>query len=143
MIFTPNLIAFSMTRGDSYTLPIVINKGTQLDFERYTLGSQDRLYVGIMQPNESFENAIIKKVYTEDSNKDENGDTLLELAPEDTQYLMTGKYYITVKLKQFDKVTTILPMKEFWITGTNPPQKEMTNTQPEDNTIIWDGGEIT
>lgn len=142
MIFTPNTVSFSLNRGDSYILPIVINKGTQLKFEPYTLQEQDRLYIGIMQPNQSFEDAIVKKVYTEDDELDENGNILFKLSPRDTEYLMTGKYYISIKLKQFDTVTTILPMKEFWITGSSLTQTSIAKDEDDENTIIWDGGEI-
>ncbi len=51
--------------------------------------------------------------------KDENNNPLFILDSDDTEYLLTGKYYITFKLKHNDEITTILPMKEFWITGTN------------------------
>lgn len=143
MIFTSNSIAFEMIRGDSYTLPITINKGTQLDFEHYALSGHDRLYVGIMEPNQAFEDAIIRKVLTEDSTMNENGDVLFQLEPQDTEYLMTGKYYISIKLKQFDTVTTILPPKEFWITGSNPPTNRVITEDVDENIIILDGGVIT
>ena len=142
MIFTPKQIAFEIIRGDSYTLPVTINKGTQLDFERYTLSETDKLYVGIVEPNQSFENAIIKKVLTKNSEKTDDGDVIFKLTPQDTEYLMTGKYYITIKLKQLDEVTTILPAKEFWITGTNPLTTRVTAEDIDDNVISSDEGVI-
>ena len=142
MIFTPKQIAFEIIRGDSYTLPVIINKGTQLDFERYTLSETDKLYVGIVEPNQSFENAIIKKVLTKNSEKTDDGDVIFKLTPQDTEYLMTGKYYITIKLKQLDEVTTILPAKEFWITGTNPLTTRVTAEDIDDNVISSDEGVI-
>lgn len=144
MIFTPKQIAFEMIRGDSYILPITINKGTQLDFERHTLREDERLYVGIMEPNQPFEDAIIRKVLTINTAMNEDGDVLLQLEPKDTEHLMTGKYYIMIKLKRDTDVITILPMKEFWITGTDPIQKQTDDSNVDiiEHIIILDGGEI-
>lgn len=121
-----------MNRGDSYTLPIIINEGTKLCFKQYQLRQFDKIYVGIMEPNQSFENALIRKVLTITSPVNKYGHPLFKLSPKDTEYVLTGKYYIEIKLVQTDSeqqtVTTILPLKEFFIEGTN---KEV-----EHNTII-------
>lgn len=112
-----------MNRGDSYTLPIVINEGTKLCFKQYQLRQFDKIYVGIMEYGQSFENAIIRKVLSITSPTNKYGHPLLKLVPRDTEYLITGKYFIEIKLVQKendeDIVTTILPMKEFFINGTN------------------------
>lgn len=112
-----------MNRGDSYTLPIVINEGTKLCFKQYQLRQFDKIYVGIMEYGQSFENAIIRKVLSITSPTNKYGHPLLKLVPKDTEYLITGKYFIEIKLVQKendeDIVTTILPMKEFFINGTN------------------------
>ena len=112
-----------MNRGDSYTLPLVINEGTKLEFKQYQLRQFDKIYVGIMEYNQSFEDAIIRKVISVTSPTDRYGHPLLRLSPRDTEYLVTGKYFIEIKLVQSDfnegdTVTTILPMKEFFINGT-------------------------
>lgn len=112
-----------MNRGDSYILPLVINEGTKLDFKQYQLRQFDKIYVGIMEYNQSFEDAIIRKVITITSPTDRYGHPLLKLSPKDTEYLVTGKYFIEIKLVQSDfnegeTVTTILPLKEFFINGT-------------------------
>ena len=112
-----------MNRGDSYTLPLVINEGTKLCFQQYQLRQFDKIYIGIMECNQSFENAIIRKVLTITSPTNKYGHPLFKLKPEDTEYLLTGKYYIEAKLVQQingeNVVTTILPLKEFFIDGTN------------------------
>ena len=112
-----------MNRGDSYILPIVINEGTKLCFKQYQLRQFDKIYVGIMEYGQSFENAIIRKVLSITSPTNKYGHPLLKLVPKDTEYLITGKYFIEIKLVQKendeDIVTTILPMKEFFINGTN------------------------
>ena len=53
-----------MNRGDSYILPLVINEGTKLCFKQYQLRQFDKIYVGIMEYNQAFEDALIRKVLT-------------------------------------------------------------------------------
>lgn len=113
-----------MNRGDTYILPLVINEGTKLDFRQYQMRQFDKIYVGIMEYGQSFEDAIVRKVITISSPMDRYGHPLLKLDPRDTEYLLTGKYFIEIKLVQSDfngveTVTTIMPMKEFFINGTN------------------------
>lgn len=119
---------FTMNRGDSYELPLVINGGTEFNPKKYILSDTDKIYVGIMEPNQSFEDALIRKVITSCSATDCKGNPLFILEPEDTEYVLTGKYFITAKLVQnFNgsiRVTTILPMKEFFIEGTDKHVKE-------------------
>lgn len=108
-----------LTRGDTFTVPIFLNKGTALKPLRYVLKEGDELYLGIMEPNEPFECAILKKVFTKD-NLNEFGDVLIELEPKDTECLIPGKYYYTVKakfIKENNKevVNTVVPKTEFWI----------------------------
>lgn len=64
---------------------------------RYTLKDGDRLYVGIMEPQQSFERAIVRKLLTKDDLNAE-GDPELKLRPEDTEKLMPGVYYYEAKL---------------------------------------------
>lgn len=110
---------FTISRGDTFVFPIIINQGTKLYPEEYTLQEKDTIYGAILQPNEAFEDALIRKVLTIEDIQQDMKYPLFKLIPEDTEYLRTGKYYFTLKLKQEDNtVTTILPMKEFWITGT-------------------------
>lgn len=111
---------FYLSRGDTFKFPIIINKSpTKLKFDKYELSEDDIIYGAILEPNQSFEDAIIRKVITKESEKDSEGNLLFILKSEDTEYLLTGKYYITFKLKHNNEITTILPMKEFWITGTD------------------------
>jgi hypothetical protein len=143
MYFAPELNDLCMNRGDSYSLPITINQGDAIDFSLYRLKEDDVIYVGITEPGQSFEDAIIRKVITYDDT--DNGIGVLNLNPGDTEYVMTGKYYIEMKLKQMNKITTILTPKQFWITGTNPPKSNMVINEltfVEEEEVIWDGGEL-
>lgn len=140
MIYIPDTISFNMIRGDTFELPIIINKGTQLDFEPYYLQDDEKLYIGITQPNESFENAIIRKVLTNDDLTDDDGNIVLILKPEDTMYLMPGKYYITIKLYKNNNIRTILNQKLFFITGSKLIEYEKSDPEfihSTDNDIKW------
>ena len=72
-----------------------------------------------MQPNEQFENAIVRKIFTS-ANLDSNGDVIISLIPTDTLYLVPGKYYYQLKLLTTDsnnveQVITITPKSLFFI----------------------------
>ena len=140
---------FTLTRGDTFEFPLVINKNNNdIDFELYPLTDADTIYVAILEPNQSFEDAIIRKVITKDSPTDTENHPLLRLSSADTEFLRTGKYFITIKLQHNEDVTTLLQMKEFWITGTSktPVKPLKFRDDPEynyeDYEIIYDGGVI-
>ena len=67
-----------------------------IDFELYPLTDADTIYVAILEPNQSFEDAIIRKVITKDSPTDTENHPLLRLSSADTEFLRTGKYFITI-----------------------------------------------
>lgn len=107
--------SIQISRGDSFFVPLFINEGTDLEPIRYELNEGDLVYVGVMEPNQPFEKAIIKKVYNKDSEKTEFGDLLLIFDVEDTEYLHQGQYYYSVKIKRGDKVDTLIPERNFII----------------------------
>lgn len=87
----------TITRGDSAFTVIFINQGTLLEPERYELQGEDTLYIGVMEPGQRFEDAVIKyRLTTEDLNQD--GDALWVFKPTDTEYLEPGKYFYEIKL---------------------------------------------
>ena len=111
---------FMLSRGDTFRFPITINCGTKLEPEIYELKQNDTLYIAILEPGQSFENAIIRQTLTRKNADEETGAITFMLKSSDTEYMLTGKYFITIKLEQEDgTVTTVLPMKEFWLTGTS------------------------
>lgn len=119
MFIENDINCFTLSRGDYFEYNININCGTKFEPKQYKLENDDRLYCAIIQPGESFENAIIRKTYDNSNFIDEKGTIQFTLNPPDTEYLRTGKYYFTIKLLyEKTKVCTILPMKDFWITGT-------------------------
>lgn len=85
---------------------------------RYILGENDRVLFGVMEPNMSFENALIRKVFTkEDLN--ENNDVEISFNAYDTINVVPGKYYYEVKLVVGEEengiVNTVIPKREFFI----------------------------
>lgn len=111
----------SLTRGDSFSVPLFINNGSQLKPERRILDDKDEIFLGIMEPNQIFECALIKKKFRKE-NTNKKGDVVIKLSPEDTVNIIPGKYYYQIKAKlyrsdtdSFD-VNTIVDKKEFFIT---------------------------
>lgn len=109
-----------LTRGDSAKYPLFINMGTDLCPIRYELGDKDELYLGIMEPNQPFECALVKKKYT-NKNINEHKDVIVKIYPEDTVALIPGKYYYQIKLRKYVEtedsydVITIIDKTEFWV----------------------------
>ena len=93
----------TLMRGDSFTSPILVNLGNKLIPNLYKLNEGDAMYFGLMEPNTAFEDAIFKKKFTCDSPKDEDGNILLMIHPQDTEKLLVGKYYYMIKLLTKDE----------------------------------------
>ena len=53
----------TVNRGDSFQFPLVLNMGTNLEPEKYVLGSNAFVYFAVMEPNKPFENALIRKKF--------------------------------------------------------------------------------
>lgn len=98
----------TITRGDVAETYLYINLGTALEpiYFDANVWPQAIVYVGIMEPNEPFEHAIVKKTFRasdeeafiagEDPNR---RDTLvLKFQSKDTINLVPGTYYYSVKL---------------------------------------------
>lgn len=104
-----------MHRGDYFRVPIFINLGDKFHIKQYVLRPGDKLYVSIAEPNQPWEHSLIKKVLTR---KDFDGrkNVMFKLLPEETEYVMPGKYYIEVKLVlSTGRVYTVFPKRQFWI----------------------------
>lgn len=94
----------TVNRGDSFELPIVLNIGNSIDRQEYVLKDTDTLYLGIMEPNQPFETAIVRKKFTS-NDLDEDNNINVRFWPEDTVCLLPGKYYYQVKLQTQDETT--------------------------------------
>ena len=71
----------TLDRGDSFVMPILINEGTKLSPVYRPLRDTESLYLGLMEPNQAFEDAVLKKKFTSASKKDKDGNILLLLDP--------------------------------------------------------------
>lgn len=111
----------TVNRGDSFVMPLVLNVGTNLDPIRFELKENCFVYFAVMEPNQQFEDALIRKTYThKDTNK--KGDILIRFKPQDTQCVLPGKYYYQVKLQKFNsddpedyEVHTVIDKTLFYI----------------------------
>lgn len=113
-----------INRGDSFELPINLIIGDSV-FQRevYQLQENDTLYIGIMEPNQPFESALIRKVLTW-KDTDESGKLNVKFWPEDTECVLPGKYYYQIKLETIvvdsmskvrTDVTTVVDKTLFYI----------------------------
>lgn len=90
-----------INRGDSATIPVSINQGDALHPFYYELGENDYVFMGIEEPNQPFENAIVKKVIDHSAIRDREGNYLIELESDDTSCLLPGLYYYEIKAKLY------------------------------------------
>ena len=88
----------TVNRGDSFDIPIVLNVGDSMDFRQYAILPHDTVYLGVMEPNQPFECALIRKRYTYED-LDERGNLIVHFSSRDTECLLPGKYYYQVKLQ--------------------------------------------
>ena len=113
---------FTMNRGDTATMNFNVN----LDLPEGAI--IDKLYLGITEPNQYFEDALIKKTF--EINKDitittENNiwSFSIQINPEDTVDIIPGTYYYEVKAsgiidqneERIDFATTIVQKTKFII----------------------------
>lgn len=112
MILSNNNIV-TVNRGDDFTLPVILNKGSNMSPELFNLKAEDVIYLGVMEYNMTFETAVIRKHITgvvTDNNKVE-----FTFNSDDTINLLPGLYYYMVKVVIDGKVTTILDKTQFRI----------------------------
>lgn len=88
----------TMTRGDYFSFVVTLRSDDPWEHIEYKLSKGDILFFGLMEPNQPFEKAIIKKEYGYDDYDYEGGTLKIVLNPEDTIELMPGTYYYQVKV---------------------------------------------
>lgn len=105
-----------LNRGDSLSMAIQLNIGTKLEPIIHKLTEHDAVYFGLMEPNQPFECALLKKKLTVE-NLDSRGNVQLNIRPRDTQCLLPGKYFYQIKLCiNNEEVYTIVDKTQFFIT---------------------------
>lgn len=116
----------TLNRGDTYEFDLTIHDENS-ENGRYRLTGNDAVYFGVMDPNQPFEDALLRKKYTVEDT-DEEGNLFVTLNPEDTIDLLPGLYYYMVKLKMdhieqygngeefsVNKVITVINKTKFFI----------------------------
>ena len=100
----------TMSRGDNETLTLYTTNKHVCEIWRPS--EDDKVYLGIMEANQDFENAIVKKAY-DSSVVGVLDDTIvikIKLDSLDTEFLREGTYYYTIKmwLKDNDLTETLV-----------------------------------
>lgn len=88
-----------------------------MEMSRYEIKKHPgaKIYFAVMEPNQLFENAIIKQIYTED-NVNEQGDVVIKFTEKTTMNLLPGKYYYMAVLKdKCNGVVTVTPKTLLWL----------------------------
>ena len=101
--------SIAISRGDIFRYPLFINSGDKDEPQRYSLIDYptSKIYFSIMQPNQSFEQADIRKIFTV-SDCNQFGDVMITLNSKETMLLAPGKYYYQVKIVLEDgRINTI------------------------------------
>lgn len=104
-----------LNRGDTYQFELYID-GVESPSELYRLSGDDTIYFGIMDPHQPFEEALVKKRFTEADLDPQTGLLTIVIEPEDTLDLFPGTYYYAVKLHMnhsdamgsVDRVSTVI-----------------------------------
>lgn len=117
-ISSTNII--TLNRGDTFSFKYRINLGDELNPKNYILTEKDTLYLGVCEPKQSFEDALIKKIFTHDDMTEDY--VTISFKSLDTEYVRPGQYYYTIKLcknKGLDneEIITTVSKKLFWIIG--------------------------
>lgn len=118
MIGISNLGVLNITRGDDCIFYGELRDGDNLNFVPYLMNDKDEIYFGIMEPNQPFEDAIVRKKLTKANIKDDNI-LIIEINSLDTINLIPGVYYYQFKLNRFTengfKINTLNPKSLLYI----------------------------
>jgi len=110
-------------RGDTIKIPVDLNRGNISAPDYYDLKENDKVYFALLEPNQMWEKAILKKTFTYEDWVQQKESCNIEIDTEDTEYLLPGDYYYQVKLyidsdpdlNNNESVTTIIPRTRFVI----------------------------
>jgi hypothetical protein len=143
MLSISNNGIITISRGDSFSIPLFINQGTELEPVRYELKTGEAIYFGIVfpdgeclvdasqrkffvqdgvtylgipEPNLTFDNALVRKTF-DSTNKNDDGDVVMSFTSQDTAFLLPGTYYYQVRAKilkdNVEYVNTIIKKTAF------------------------------
>lgn len=86
-----------ITRGDSFSF----------DFEYKLLNANEVIYFALVYPNKPFEEAILIKGYTLEDQDATTGNISIKLSPRETNSLVSGVYYYTIKYQRGGSIDTV------------------------------------
>lgn len=95
-----------INRGDSFTFSF---RPYSEDFckNHKMLLESETIYFALLHPHQPFEDAIILQGYTLEDQDADTGVITIQLTPKETNMLMPGVYYYTVKLKRGGVATIV------------------------------------
>ena len=112
----------TVNRGDSFSIDIPLSTGSTLFPVKFALDKGDFVYLGVMEPNQPFEDAIIRKMFPGDNHIGQDFASF-EFTPDDTRCLLPGRYYYQVKISKSNphnkvgyNVYTLVDKTQFFIT---------------------------
>lgn len=90
-----------INRGDSFTVPLFINKNNESDPIRFYIQNHPNaeIFFGVVEPNQPFEKALIKKRFVPSSPINKYGDLEISFKATDTVNVLPGMYYYAIKSK--------------------------------------------
>lgn len=104
--------------GDSAIFTLNIDAGCVLNPLLYELEQADRICFSVMQPNQGFQQGVLRKIFTT-ADLDTNHNLLIKFDCSDTEHLLPGRYTYQIKLVQLrnnqEYVYTIIPPRKFII----------------------------
>ena len=85
----------TLTKGDTFQLPLFINSGTEFDPVAFDFQEGDKVLLRLMRANESFNDAVLKKTFeyggeNEDSYIDDEGNVVFKFSYFDTYWQSEG-----------------------------------------------------
>ena len=102
----------TMHRGDSLKLSFDVFLGDSLTKSLYNISEEDNIYFAILEPNQPWEAAIVKKKLSVAQDSKIN----VTIEPKDTMCLLPGLYYFQLKLRnRAGEVYTLNPRERFYI----------------------------
>lgn len=96
-----------LNQGDTFTFPIRVDLGTTMEPAPYPMAEGDLLYFAVMEPNQVFDDAIIKKVFDWTDFNAQQYTVDVHFKFSDTANLLPGVYYYSVKLIRNHSLETV------------------------------------
>lgn len=113
----------TLTRGDTESITFKTNTGSGVEPKYYEMTEDDKLYFALMEPNQKFEDAILKKVIDYNTYSLSGKEYIIKFNTADTEHLLPGTYYYQIKLyiendpenEGNESLYTIVPKTKFFI----------------------------